>query len=240
VSSLSIASRRHLVRPRGDSSWCVAPVAVSDPYDLASNYLYMPGFRNITESPRAPFDGSFSIVGSAGRSDRGFFFAGFGDMRPSVNNRIRIDATRRDAWGIPVARIECAHSPNDRALIADMLHSMREIAAAAGLRVRSGFGDGAGIVRRTLHAGLWRNIVTRYGGYHPGAAIHEVGGARMGDDPGSSVLNRCNQCWDVPNLFVTDGACFVSSGHQPHTLTIMALTVRACDVIVSHRRAGPS
>ena len=60
----------------------------------------------------------------------------------------------------------------------------------------------------------------------------------MGDDPRNSVLNEFNQCWDVPNVFVTDGACFVSSGHQSTTLTIMALTVRACDFIVSQHRKG--
>jgi choline dehydrogenase-like flavoprotein len=65
-----------------------------------------------------------------------------------------------------------------------------------------------------------------------------MGGARMGADRRSSVVNRFNQCWDVPNVFITDGACFVSSGHQAHTLTIMALTVRACEYIVAQDRAG--
>jgi choline dehydrogenase-like flavoprotein len=65
-----------------------------------------------------------------------------------------------------------------------------------------------------------------------------LGGARMGADPRDSVLNQFNQCWDVPNLFVTDGACFVSSGYQNTTLTLMALTVRACDFIVAQYRKG--
>ena len=64
-----------------------------------------------------------------------------------------------------------------------------------------------------------------------GAAIHECGGARMGDDPAKSVLNAYNQCWDVKNLFVTDGSCFPSSGTVGPALTIMALTARACDYI---------
>ncbi len=63
-------------------------------------------------------------------------------------------------------------------------------------------------------------------------AIHETGGARMGDTPDNSVLNSYCQCWDVDNVFVTDGACFVSSGFQNPTLTMMALTVRACRFIV--------
>jgi choline dehydrogenase-like flavoprotein len=72
----------------------------------------------------------------------------------------------------------------------------------------------------------------------PGLCIHEVGTARMGDDPKTSVLNRFNQSWDVKNLFVTDGACFVSSGCQNPTLTMMAITVRACDYIVDQHRKG--
>jgi choline dehydrogenase-like flavoprotein len=66
----------------------------------------------------------------------------------------------------------------------------------------------------------------------PGAGIHETGGARMGDNPRTSVLNRFNQTHDVKNVFVTDGSCFVSNGCQNPTLTMMAITVRTCDYIV--------
>jgi choline dehydrogenase-like flavoprotein len=118
-----------------------------------------------------------------------------------------------------------------------MIETMREIAAAAGLRVLSRFDDTRGLVRRALYEGLWKRVLTPYHAFQPGGAIHEIGGARMGDDPKSSVVNRFNQCWDIPNVFVTDGACFVSSGHQSHTLTIMAITVRACDFIAAQRRA---
>ena len=72
----------------------------------------------------------------------------------------------------------------------------------------------------------------------PGLCIHEVGTARMGNDPKASVLNRFNQSWDVKNLFVTDGACFVSIGCQNPTLTMMAITVRACDYIVDEMKRG--
>jgi choline dehydrogenase-like flavoprotein len=212
--------------------------AVGDPYDLASLYLYMPGFRNITEPVEAPFHGSFSILGSVGRSGRRFLLLGFGDMAPSPDNRVRIDSRHHDAWGIPIPTLECTHSANDRALIRDMIETMREIAAAAGLRVRSAVGKPTGLVRRTLHHTVLKSVLTRDNAFHPGAAIHEMGGARMGADRRSSVVNRFNQCWDVPNVFITDGACFVSSGHQAHTLTIMALTVRACEYIVAQDRAG--
>ena len=66
----------------------------------------------------------------------------------------------------------------------------------------------------------------------PGFCIHEVGTARMGDDRRTSVVNRYNQAHDVKNIFVTDGACWVSSGCQNPTLTMMAITVRACDYII--------
>ncbi len=71
-----------------------------------------------------------------------------------------------------------------------------------------------------------------------GAAIHECGGARMGGDPAAWVLNEYNQSWDVPNLFVTDASCYVSNGIVGPTLTIMALTARACDYIAREHAAG--
>ena len=71
-----------------------------------------------------------------------------------------------------------------------------------------------------------------------GASIHECGGARMGDDPKKSVLNSHNQSWDVPNLFVTDASCFVSGGSVGPTLTIMALTARACEYIARQHAEG--
>jgi choline dehydrogenase-like flavoprotein len=71
-----------------------------------------------------------------------------------------------------------------------------------------------------------------------GAAIHECGGARMGSDPARSVLNEYNQSWDVPNLFVTDGSCYVSTGAVGPTLTIMALTTRACEHIAAEHADG--
>ncbi len=70
-----------------------------------------------------------------------------------------------------------------------------------------------------------------------GAAIHETGGARMGDSAADSVLNAHNQSWDVPNLYVTDASAFVSSGVTGTTLTLMALTVRACRHLAASLRS---
>jgi choline dehydrogenase-like flavoprotein len=72
----------------------------------------------------------------------------------------------------------------------------------------------------------------------PGRIIHELGTARMGNDPKKSVLNKFNQCWDANNVFVTDGAAFVSSANQNPTLTILALTMRACDYLVDEYKRG--
>jgi len=85
---------------------------------------------------------------------------------------------------------------------------------------------------------LRKRLVMDSGAAVPGAAVHEVGGAPMGSDPQRSVLNPFNQCWDAQNVFVTDGASFVSSSAQNTTLTVMALTVRACDYVLRQYRGG--
>ena len=121
-----------------------------------------------------------------------------------------------DAWGIPVLRMHVEHSDNEREMARDAAETSEEILRAAGAEVISTGG------RLTV----------------PGRIIHELGTARMGDDPKKSVLNKFNQCWDVKNLFVTDGAAFVSSGNQNPTLTILALTARACDYIVDETKRG--
>lgn len=72
----------------------------------------------------------------------------------------------------------------------------------------------------------------------PGRIIHELGTARMGTDPKTSVLNKFNQSWDVKNLFVVDGACFVTSANQNPTLTMLALTMRACDRLADEYKRG--
>ncbi len=100
-------------------------------------------------------------------------------------------------------------------MAADQLRCLQEMIEAAGWRIHTTYPDLAA----------------------PGSSIHEIGTARMGDDPSSSVLNPHNQCWDVKNLFVTDGSCFPSGGFQNPTLTMMALTVRACDYIVERLKA---
>jgi choline dehydrogenase-like flavoprotein len=106
-------------------------------------------------------------------------------------------------------------------MVAHMKRKLPEIAAAGGLQVD-----------KILSLIRWSRLS------RPGSASHETGGARMGDKPENSVLNSHCQCWDADNVFVTDGACFVSPGFQNPTLTMMALTARACQFIVRNMRSA--
>ena len=101
-------------------------------------------------------------------------------------------------------------------MAADQLDQLQEMAAAADLEVETAHGELA----------------------PPGLSIHEMGTARMGSDPSSSVLNPHNQAWEARNLFLTDGACFPSGGFQNPALTLMALTVRACETAVGLLKRG--
>ena len=131
----------------------------------------------------------------------------FGEMLPRHDNRIGIDESRTDKWGLPVLEIDCTMGENEQLMRVDMMNDMAETLEAAGVR----------------------NVSTYETDYAPGMGIHEMGTARMGRDPATSVLNQWNQVWDAPNVFVTDGACMTSSACQNPSLTYMALTARAVD-----------
>ena len=105
------------------------------------------------------------------------------------------------------------------------------IGSVLGLDSEKVFPDADPIHRFVFRRGIGRSLAM-------GAAIHECGGARMGSDPRASVLNEVNQVWDVPNLFVTDGASFVSNSTVGPALTIMALTARACEFIAREHATG--
>jgi glucoside 3-dehydrogenase (cytochrome c) catalytic subunit len=138
----------------------------------------------------------------------------FGESLANFDNYCEIDPKLKDAWGIPALRISMAHGRNEAALMRDAGITAAEMLEAAGAS----------------------NIRLTTGVEMPGMAIHEVGTARMGTDPGKSVLNGFCQAHDVNNLLVTDGSCFVSSACQNPTLTMMAITVRACDHLVERFR----
>ena len=143
--------------------------------------------------------------------------SGFGESLPRFENHVEIDPNVVDVFGIPVLRINMSWSDNERAMIPDMAESAAELLDAAGAR----------------NIRPWM-VPDRI----PGMGIHEVGVARMGSDPKKSVLNQFQQAHDVRNLFVMDGSCFVSSGCQNPTLTIMALAVRSSDYLLGELKKG--
>ena len=147
----------------------------------------------------------------------GVSLGAFGESLASWDNYCEIDQNLKDAWGIPALRISMAHGNNEAAMMRDAgvtAAEMLEAAGAKNIRIQTSYGV-------------------------PGMAVHEVGTARMGNDPKKFVLNAFNQAHDVKNLFVTDGSCYVSSACQNPTLTMMAITVRACDHLIDrfHRSA---
>jgi choline dehydrogenase-like flavoprotein len=200
---------------------------------------YIPRFRNLPGGEKREYLRGFGYQGSASRqgweravaelgvgaafkdamSTPGPWRAGgtaFGEMLPNHANRIWIDPTRTDKWGLPVLAIDCATGENEHLMRRDMMNDMAEMLEAAGATDVRVFDND----------------------YSPGMGIHEMGTARMGRDPKTSVLNANNQVWDAPNVFVTDGACMVSSACQNPSLTYMALTARAAAYAVDGLKRG--
>lgn len=195
--------------------------------------IYIPRFRNIYDDKRDYLRG-FGYQGGANRgrgievaeftigsalkealrvpSDNwGMWLVGFGEMLPYHENRITLDKNKKDKWGLPVLVMDAEIKENEIKMRKDMMEDAKEMLEAAGLK----------------------DVQTYDSGYHVGKAIHEMGTARMGRDPKSSVLNGHNQVWDAPNVFVTDGACMTSASCVNPSLTYMALTARAADFAVS-------
>ncbi len=207
-------------------------------YGRRPNGIYVPRFRNVkTKHPN--FLRGYGFQGGGWRQtwERGselagfgadfkqmlsrpgpwsFDFYGFGECLPNPANYAELDKEVKDEWGIPALRISCAWSDNERALLKDMSITAAEMLSAAGAK--------------DINAYVEDNA--------PGLTIHEMGTARMGRDPKTSVLNAHNQAHDVKNLFVTDGACMASSSCVNPSLTYMALTARACDFAVTSMKKG--
>ncbi len=146
----------------------------------------------------------------------GIGLGGFAECLARWENYVEIDPTTVDAFGIPVLRVHMTYGENELALVKDMAQSAAEMLEAIGAK--------------DVHA--------QQETPKPGWAIHEVGIARMGNDPKKSVLNQFQQAHDVKNLFVMDGACFTSTACQNPTLTIMALAVRSCDFLMKELKSG--
>lgn len=203
------------------------------------NGIYIPRFRNIKDS-HPDFLRGYGMQGNSWKSGwtRGMGMSGFGadfkksllepdqwhfgmggwgEHLPNHDNKIELNYDNLDQWGLPILKISCSFSDNELDMRKDMVVTAAEMLEAAGAK----------------------NINTYLNEEaHPGTCIHEMGTARMGRDPKTSVLNGHNQVWDAPNVFVTDGAAMTSSAWQNPSLTYMALTARACDYAVNELKKG--
>ena len=138
-------------------------------------------------------------------------FTAFGEVLPYHENKISLDKTKKDKWGLPVLAIDAEIKENELKMRKDMMEDAKEMLEVAGIKDVKAFDNQ----------------------YFLGQGIHEMGTARMGRDRKTSVLNQWNQVWDAPNVYVTDGACMTSAACVNPSLTYMALTARSVDHAVS-------
>ena len=198
-----------------------------------ANGIYIPRYRNLFGDKRDYLRG-FGYQGGAGRDGWGrnipelnigsefkdalcepgawsMGIGGFGETLPYHENKITLDKTKKDKWGLNILAMDIEYKENEKKMRIDMQKDAEEMLTIAGVKnVKGWTGDG------TL-----------------GRGIHEMGSARMGKDAKTSVLNSFNQVWDAPNLFVTDGSFMTSAACQNPSLSYMAFTARAADHAVS-------
>ncbi len=203
------------------------------------NGIYIPRFRNLGDvaSQRADYVRGFGYQGGASRpnwdrrvdgfgADRkaqliqpgpwGIAIGGFGEILPNPDNRMTLNEDVRDSLGLPTVTFDAALGENELAMREDMKAAAAEILEAAG----------------------FSNVVEFDSGYAMGLGIHEMGTARMGRDPETSVLNANNQVHSCPNVYVTDGAAMTSSACVNPSLTYMAITARAANHAVDALKRG--
>ena len=206
------------------------------PLSGADSFL-VPRFQNLAAAGAEPYLRGFGVrgmiqrrgfTGRRGRPARGMLLVQ-GEMLPQRGNRVELDGNRAGV------RIRCAWGDNERMMHAAMEAAVEEMVRAGGGRTLRRFGAFA---RLPGLLGLPAQLESFWLAPPPGAVVHEVGGARMGSDPGASVVDARNRCWGMPNVLVTDGACWPTSGWQYPTLTIMALTARACSLAAADLRRG--
>jgi choline dehydrogenase-like flavoprotein len=201
-------------------------------YGFRPGSVYIPRFRNVKQNDR-PYVRGFAYENWINRDDwtRGFsqpgigaewkeeltkpgewsaYFEAYGETLPAYTNKVTLSKDKKDKWGLPLLEIDMEYGENEKKMQKDMQESAGEMLTTCGLQ----------------------NVQTFNNSSAPGSNIHEMGTARMGRDPKTSVLNEWNQSHDISNLFVTDGSCMPSSPCQNPSLTYMALTARACDYAV--------
>ncbi|MGM9511713.1 GMC oxidoreductase [Larkinella sp. GY13] len=202
-----------------------------------ANGIYIPRYRNIGTDKRDYLRG-FGYQGGGSRqgwqrrvaelafgasfkdelTSPGLWTMGlvaFGEHLPEYKNRLHLDKNQRDTWGMPTVVFDAEFGENEKKMRVDMLNDAKEMLESAGLINVGGYDNEAAV----------------------GEAIHEMGTARMGHDPKTSVLNGHNQVHACKNVFVTDGACMTSSSCVNPSLTYMALTARAADFAIRERKA---
>lgn len=202
-----------------------------------ANGIYVPRYRNVDPKEKRDYVRGFGYQGGASRegwqrgiaemgvgkdfkkelSQPGIWemgLGGFGECLPYYDNRMYLDHTKKDKWGLPSVVFDCGFKENEEEMRKDMVNDAAEMLEAAGIK----------------------NVKTYQEGSTPGQAIHEMGTARMGNDPKQSVLNKWNQMHAVKNIFITDGSCMDSTACQNPSLTFMALTARACDYAVKEMK----
>jgi choline dehydrogenase-like flavoprotein len=203
------------------------------PFGNRPNGIYIPRFRNV-KTKQKDFIRGYGYQGGGSREgwNRGMLMSGFGvdfknalkkpgpwrmavggfgECLPYHENYVEINKDKLDAWGIPTLTINCAWGENEKTMSKDIAMQAADMLAAAGAK----------------EIYMYQEMSS------PGLGIHEMGTARMGRDPKTSVLNEHNQAHDAKNLFMTDGACMASASCVNPSLTYMALTARACDFAVS-------
>lgn len=219
----------------------------ADPFYGTPGGILIPRYENLGSETSTGFRRGISFQGLGGRfpvpadSPSPLGLGGAGEMLARYDNTVRLHSKRKDRWGMPIPHIDVTMGDNDRILLKRTMTALREMADEADLRVNF-IGSAAGLEtadiwpdftpaqRLIFKQGIKLSIVL-------GAAIHECGGARMGSDPRTSVMNGVNQLWDAPNVFVPDGSSFVSSSTVGPALTIMALAART-SAFVADRLTG--
>jgi glucoside 3-dehydrogenase (cytochrome c) catalytic subunit len=209
--------------PVGNPAGFLIPKYANTDSHLNKNFLR--GYRFDGDASQSVYEHAFGVAG-LGRDFRRrvrqefpyyFGITAQGECVPRYDNYVALDPEKKDAWGIPALHIHSSYGENEHAMAKAMREDVMAILDAMKLDSPSPPRDGISVF---------------------GKNIHECGTARMGSDPKKSVLNAFNQVYDVKNLFVTDGACFVTQGCYEPTLTIMAISARAADYIAEEYRRG--
>jgi choline dehydrogenase-like flavoprotein len=208
-------------------------------YGFRPNGIYIPRFRNLPGDEKRNYLRGFGYQGSASRENWSRQVAelsigadlknalaepgrwtmgigGFGEMLPYHDNKISLSKDKKDKWNMPVIEFDVEFKENEKNMRKDIVNDAVEMLEAAGVKNVKGHDEGC----------------------EPGWGIHEMGTARMGRDPKTSVLNANNQVWDCKNVFVTDGSFMTSASCVNPSLTYMAMTARAADFAVKELKKG--